>query len=99
MITPPASVTTESTFFVRTNYGGDSIKASSWEDAMTKAAEYMAKSYYGANERGIQRISYTVCRLPIGTRIWSISSGDYVSPNDLAHCESQDAIYTEEEEA
>ena len=40
--------------------------ATSWEEAMAKAAEYMDKSYYGADEYGTQRISYIVYLIPNG---------------------------------
>ncbi len=93
---PNTIVTAEPTFFVRTDFTGITIKAASWDEAKIRAAEYMAESYYGANEHGTQRIRYTVYLLPAGTHIWS---EDYVSPEVLERCESQDATHVEEREA
>ena len=93
-------LTTEPTFFVQTDFCGSVIKAASWDEAKIKAAEYMAESYYGANEHGTQRISYSIYRLQAWTTIWD---GNYVDPATQYDCEvtgeSRDATYVEEEEA
>ena len=60
---------------------------------MAQAAEYMDQSYYGADEYGTQRISYTVYLLPDDV---------YVDPRAdaplelLEGCESQNATHLEE---
>ena len=93
-------LTTEPTFFVQTDFCGSVIKAASWDEAKIRAAEYMAESYYGANEHGTQRISYSIYRLQAWTTIWD---GNYVDPATQYDCEvtgeSRDATYVEEEEA
>ena len=87
-------VTAEPTFFVETGFCGSVIKAASWDEAMSRAAEYMAEFHYSADERGKQRISYTVYRLPAGTTIWD---EDHISPADQHICEvtgeSRDATH------
>ena len=93
-------ITAEPTFFVETGFCGSAIKAASWDEAMSRAAEYMAELYYGADEHETRRTSYTVYRLPAGTTIWD---GDGISPADMHICEvtgeSRDATHVEEGKA
>ena len=65
--------------------------ATSWEEAMAKAAEYMDKSYYGADEYGTQRISYIVYLIPNG---WSTNG---ITQGALNACKSLHGMHVEEE--
>ena len=93
---PHRSVADESTFFVGTDFTGTTIRAASWDEAMIKAAEYMAESDHPGDIYEEQQISYSVYKLPAGTVIWN---GDIVSRFVLDVCESQDATHVEEGEA
>ena len=65
--------------------------ATSWEEATAKAAEYMDKSYYGADEYGTQRISYIVYLIPNGV------NPNGVTPGTLNACQSRTGVHVEEE--
>ncbi len=58
---------TSSTFFVKSDFCDSAFRASSWDEAMDRAAEYVAKSYYGGDEHGTQRPTYTIYRLSDGS--------------------------------
>ena len=75
--------------------GSSNFRAVSWEEAMIKADEYMAKTDYGANQFGTRRVSYTVYRLPADTRA-ETGRDNYVSAHVLVHCQSRSATHTQE---
>ena len=93
MIFPQASVTAGSTFFVQTDSYGSGFKAASWDEAMTRAAEYMTEAYHKGDGPWTRRIIYTVYLVPDG---WS-TGGTIL--DTLDRCESQDAIHIVEGEA
>ncbi len=85
------SAADESIFLLRTDSYGSSIKAASWNEAMEKAAKYVAESDHPGDIYEEQQISYTVYRLPAGTPIWQGNVAIHI----LDVCESQDATYLE----
>ncbi len=92
---PQKTIADESTFFV--GFGsidGTTIRAASWDEAMSRAAKYIAEADHPCDIYEEQWISYTVYKLPAGTAIWN---KDIVSQFVLDTCESQDATYLEEE--
>ena len=91
---PQKTIADESTFFVGFGFlNGTTIRAASWNEAMSRAAKYMAESDHPGDIYEEQQISYTVYKLPAGTAIWN---EDIVSQFVLDTCESQDATYLEE---
>ncbi len=52
------------TFFVETRPDGSGILASSWEDALAKAA-CKGNPYHEADDHGMPRISYSVYRIAV----------------------------------
>ena len=67
------------TFFVQSDAYSAAFKATSWDDAMDKAAEFVSEAYYGGDEHGTQRPTYTVYRLSDGS-------------DGLEGCESQEDV-------
>ena len=87
-------ISSESTFLLRTDFYGAEIKASSWNEAMDKAAEYVAESECESDIYEEQQIRYTVYLLPTGTPIWQGNVAIHI----LDTCESRNVTYFDEEE-
>ena len=59
-----ASATAGVLFCLHDDYGCSStFRASSWKDAITKVAKYVAEIDYNVDEGRMQRVNYNICRL------------------------------------
>ena len=99
MISYQESIAAGDVFFVA--YGIDPLnrlKASSWDEAMEAAADYMSEIDHGADEYGTQHVRYRVYRLPAVVADPHLADY-YVSASVMELYEERVAIHTQEPRA
>ena len=59
-----ASAADKSIFYANSDLGSSTFRAASWSEAVAKVAEHVAAIDYEIDARGMQRISYTIYKIP-----------------------------------